>query len=165
MPSVFPKVAWMLWSTSVVCAVSVSAQAASDIQVEVAGVGHVLTVSDLRSLPQDTVRGRVHDGPEQVFVGPQLTAVLKRAGASLDSLRGARLAQYVVVEARDNYRVVFSIAELDKGFISRQVILAHSVDGHALPTEQGPWRLVVEGELRPARWVRQVSALRVRSAP
>lgn len=143
----------------------VAAQAPDDLQVEVNGVTHVLTAGALKNLPQDTVRGRMHDGPEQVFVGPRLSDVLRQAGGSLDSLRGARLAQYVVVEARDNYRVVFSIAELARDFTSRRVILAHSVDGSALPPEQGPWRLVVEGELRPARWVRQVSALRVRAAP
>jgi hypothetical protein len=124
-----------------------------------------LTASELSALPQDTVRARAHDGPEQVFVGPRLSAVLERAGVRLDSLRGKALAQYVVVEARDNYRVVFAIAELSSEFTTRRVILAQSVDGHSLSAEQGPWRIVVEGELRPARWVRQVSAIRVKTVP
>ena len=133
--------------------------------VETATGVKTLTASELSSLPQDTVRARAHDGPEQLFVGPRLSTVLERAGVRLDSLRGRALAQYVLVEARDNYRVVFAIAELSNGFTTRRVILAQSVDGHALSDEQGPWRIVVEGELRPARWVRQVSAIRVRSVP
>jgi DMSO/TMAO reductase YedYZ molybdopterin-dependent catalytic subunit len=120
---------------------------------------------ELSALPQDTIRARIHESPEQVFVGPLLSALLRDAGVRLDSLRGRALSQYVVIEARDNYHVVFSIAELSSAFTPRRIILAVSVDGHPLSAEEGPVRLVVEGELRPARWVRQVSAIRVRSVP
>jgi hypothetical protein len=30
---------------------------------------------------------------------------------------------------------------------------------------KGPWRLIIEEELRAARWVRQVSAIRLRAVP
>ena len=123
-----------------------------------------LTASDLNALPQDTLRMRAHEGPEQAFVGPSLETVLALAAVQLDSLRGPALARYLLVEARDNYRVVFSLAELSPELGGTHVILAHSVDGHPLTPEQGPWRLIVQGESRPARWVRQVSTLRVLSA-
>ena len=39
--------------------------------------------------------------------------------ARLDSLRGHGLAQYVMVEARDHYRVVLAIVEFADDFTSR----------------------------------------------
>jgi hypothetical protein len=135
------------------------------IVVEAGGATQALTATTLLSLPQDTVRARAHEGPEQVFVGPSLATILAHAGARTDSLRGRALARYVVIEARDGYRVVLAIAELSAAFTGRRVILAHTAGGQPLPANEGPWRLVIEGELRPARWVRQVTAIRVRDAP
>src|SRR5262245_13582120 len=97
------------------------AQTSSGILVEVAGITTNLSDTALLSLPQDTVRARARNGPEQVFAGPSLRAVLTRAGAHLDSLRGPALAQYVLVDARDDYRVVLAIAELVSDFTPRRV--------------------------------------------
>src|SRR5262249_34494308 len=99
------------------------------------------------------------------YTGPALDAVLGLAGGQTEHLRGKALAQYLVVEARDGYRVAFGVAELGRDFTARRIILAHSLARQALTAQEGPWRLAVEGELRPARWVRQVSALRLRMAP
>jgi hypothetical protein len=141
-----------------------SAQVPGGIAVEVAGTTKTFSAEQIQALPQDTVTAAAHNGPRQVFVGPQLRAVLIAAGARLDSLRGRALAQYVVVDARDDYRVVLAVAELSPDFTSRKVILARMVDGQPQGPEQGPWRLIMEGELRPARWVRQVRSVRLRAA-
>ncbi len=45
------------------------------------------------------------------------------------------------------------------------MILADSVDGRPLPAAEGPYRLVVPGDRRPDRSVRQVVAIAVGSAP
>jgi hypothetical protein len=42
------------------------------------------------------------------------------------------------------------------------ILLADTKDGQPLPPREGPFRIVVPGEKRPARWVRQVTALEVR---
>ena len=78
-----------------------------------------------------------------------------------DNLRGKELADYVVAEASDGYRVVFSIAELDPGFSNVQVIVATKVDGQPLPAHDGPLRLVVPGDKRPARRVRMLTTISV----
>jgi hypothetical protein len=132
------------------------------LQVQVGDSTHVITTARLRAMTPDTIRASAHGGPQQVFVGPSLAAVLRTAGVRLDSLRGPALRQYVLVEASDGYRVVFAIAELSAGLTGRRVILAHTVDGAPLPADEGPWRIVAEGDLRPTRWVRQVTALRLR---
>ncbi len=155
---------FLLFVLAIVAPSTVSAQAAGIVLESSAGT-RTVSITDLTSLPQDTVRARMHDGPERVFLGPRLSAVLAQIGVRLDSLRGTALAQYVLVEARDNYRVVFGIAELSSEFTPRRIILALTMDGQPLSQEEGPVRVVVEGELRPARWVRQVSAVRVRAVP
>lgn len=133
------------------------------VQVETGGSSRTLSEPDLLGLPQESVTGHLPNGTAQTYSGPRLDAVLKLAGASLESLRGRALAQYVIVEARDNYRVAFAVAELSSEFTTRRIILAHTVDGHSLDPDAGPWRVVVENELRPARWVRQVAAIRLRT--
>jgi hypothetical protein len=44
----------------------------------------------------------------------------------------------------------------------RVVLLADTKDGQPLPTREGPFRIIVPDEKRPARWVRQVRAVTVR---
>jgi hypothetical protein len=138
---------------------------ANSIVVEVGGVEHTVSAADLAALPQDTVRAREHGGPEETFVGPTLAAILAHAGAKVEGLRGAALAQYVVIDARDHYRVVYAIAELSPEFTSRRTVLAHSVNGQPITAPVGPWRVVADGDLRPARWVRDVTAVRLRVPP
>ena len=90
------------------------------------------------------------------YSGVALTDLLALVNAPLgDSLRGRSLATYVVVEAADGYRALFSIAELDSRFTDRVVLLADRKDGLPLPATEGPYRLIVPGEKRPARWERR----------
>jgi DMSO/TMAO reductase YedYZ molybdopterin-dependent catalytic subunit len=75
------------------------------------------------------------------------------------------VASYVLAEAADGYRVVFSLAELDSGILDSEVIVADTMDGAPLGAQQGPFRLVAPNEKRPARWVRMLKAITVVRAP
>ena len=44
----------------------------------------------------------------------------------------------------------------------RVILLADVKDGQPLPPREGPFRIIVPGEKRPARWVRQVRVVTVR---
>jgi hypothetical protein len=57
--------------------------------------------------------------------------------------------------------VVLALPELDPEFTDRVVLLADKVDGHPLASKDGPFRIVIPGEKRMARWVRQVTLLKV----
>jgi hypothetical protein len=76
-------------------------------------------------------------------------------------LRGPRLKLYVVVEAADGYRAVFALAEFDPDFTDRVILLADRRDDYPLSSKRGPFRIVVPGEKRHARWVREATALDV----
>lgn len=77
-------------------------------------------------------------------------------------MRGKQLAQYLLVEAADGYRVVFAIAELDREFTDDAVILADTQNGKPLSEKDGKFQIIVPADKRHGRWVRQVTALRIR---
>jgi hypothetical protein len=45
------------------------------------------------------------------------------------------------------------------------VIIADARDGAPLSTAAGPYRLIVPGDKREARWVRQVATVELQNAP
>jgi len=57
---------------------------------------------------------------------------------------------------------VFALAELDSELTDRVILLTDTKDGQPLPPNEGSFRVIVPGEKRPARWVRQVRAVTVR---
>ncbi len=130
------------------------------------GVSVVLAPDSLRDLPRRTVTVTDEHGTSATYAGADVEAVLARAGATAGSaMRGPALAQYVVVRGADGYRAVFALAELDPGFTDRVVLLADRRDGQPLPARLGPYQVVVPGEKRNARWVRNVVEIDIRSAP
>jgi len=120
-----------------------------------------LDLAALDRLPQRTVHATAH-GRSLTCSGPALIDVLASVGVPRgDALRGKQLALYVRASAADGYRAVFALAELDPEFRAEVPIVAARCDGHALVTSDGPLRIVAPGDLRPARWVRQLTALDV----
>ena len=100
------------------------------------------------------------------YEGVPLPLVLEKAGMVFgDSMHSKRISAYLLVEAADGYRVVFALPELDPAFTDRVVLLADRADGHPLDNKEGPFHIVVPGEKRMARWVRQVTSLKVVQAP
>ena len=98
----------------------------------------------------------------RMFEGVWLRDLLALVHAPLgDALRGEALQLIVVVDARDGYHAVFSLAEIDPAVRDRAILLADRQDGQPLDGTAGPWRLVVADEVRAARWVRQVMRIRV----
>lgn len=124
-----------------------------------------LTAADLAAMPRTTAIGKDKRGMPHTFSGVALSEIFKRAGVTTGrQLRGKNLAKYLLVTCADGYQVVFSLAELDSSFTDRVVILADQVEGHRLPAETGPFRIVVPGEKKPARSCFQVTSLAIRFA-
>lgn len=124
-----------------------------------------LSLEDLRRRPRCTFDARDHDGNIARYEGVTLAEILKAAGAPLaERLRGVQLSKFVLVEATDGYRAVCALPELDPAFTDERILVADHRDGHALSAAEGPLRLVVPHEKRQARWVRQVTAVKVLQA-
>ena len=127
----------------------------------------VLTVADVKKMPRKTLSVvNPHDKKNETYEGVLLEELLRRAGVPQgEQLRGSSMATYVIAEAEDGYRVVFSLAELDSGILESEVIVADTMDGAALAAKQGPFRLVAPHEKRPARWVRMLKSITIVRAP
>jgi len=128
--------------------------------------GHVVVhATDWASLPHDTLRVQFHEQPAQLYAGVPLPALLQLVGVRSDSLRGRQLTRRIVIEASDGYRVVLALSDLDPTLGGRRVLAANQVDGQTLPPKEAPYRLLIAGDERPSRWMRQVVAIRVLDEP
>jgi hypothetical protein len=137
------------------------------LSVLAAAIVHVaITAATLQGLPRSTVSATDEHGRTAQYGGVALRDLLTQQGVPAgEAVRGKLMARYVVVEATDGYRVVFSLPELDPSFTDRVILIADTRDGTALPAAEGPYQLIVPGEKRQARWVRQVTAIDVEDAP
>jgi hypothetical protein len=125
------------------------------------GKQKVLAKSDIESLPH--LKITTHDSEKPVtFEGVALKTVLEEAGLEFGhSMRGNRLASCLLVEAADGYRAVIAIPETDPDFTDRQIVLAFLKDGNRLDAKEGAYRIVIPDEKRMARWVGQVTKLKI----
>src|SRR5579872_5170833 len=125
----------------------------------------VLTRADIEALPHVTVAADKSAEPVS-YEGVALRSVLEKAGVQFgESLRGKRMASYLLVEADDNCRVVIALPEIDPAFSDKQILLAFLRNGKPLDDKEGPYRIVIPDEKRMARWVRQVKDLKIQEAP
>lgn len=132
---------------------------------EVVGPGSitmVFTEDDLRGLHTITHADTAKDGQIFTYRGVDLMALLKKAGTpSGKDLRRENLQKSVLITATDGYKVIFSLSELDSEFSGRSALMAFEKNGKALPEQEGPFRLIVPGDLRTSRWVRGVRSVKV----
>lgn len=147
---------------------SMQATAAPAVSASLSLTGEVkqelhLTAADLKALPRTSVKGfDAHEKQTHVFEGVTLQELLKRAGVPTgEDMRGKGLALCVVAGAADGYHAVYSIGELEPSIGDETVLVADTVDGQPIPAGQGPLRLVVPTDKRPARWVRMLQSLTV----
>jgi len=146
-------------------AVSAVALRASDptVTISFSGKSIVLGAADLAALVhQDATAFDFHEKKDHVYSGIPVRDLLAKAGVEFgEKLRGRGLRQIVIVHCSDHYDIVFALAEFDDAFNSRTILLVDRQDGQPLPQGEGPLRLVVPGDKRPARWARMVSSLEV----
>jgi hypothetical protein len=141
----------------------VTGAAAQDLKVTVAGRDSViLTPADVKALPRAKATITVKGQPV-VYEGAVLHEALLKAGVvSGERLMGRYLNQIVIARAADGYSSILSIAETDPVYRANPVILADTVNGHPLDAREGPYRMVVDGDLRPSRSPRAVVSLEVK---
>ncbi len=125
-----------------------------------------LQLSDLEKMPHTSLDVKDHDGSSATYEGVTLVELLKAAGVPQgEKLRGPGMATYVLAQAKDGYRVVFALPELDPAFTDAKVIVASSRNGKPLAEGQGPLRIIVPQDKRPARWIRMLERIEVVKVP
>jgi hypothetical protein len=122
----------------------------------------ILNRTNLEALPHIKVTVSEHSSSPVNFEGVTLKSVLEIAGVAFgESIKGKRLTNCLLVEAADGYRAVIALPELDPAFTDKQTLLAFVRDGKPLGEKEGPYRIVIPDEKRMARWVKQVTTLRI----
>lgn len=119
-----------------------------------------LQIADLDSLPQKSLKVHDQSGQEITYSGVALVDVMQKAGMNFkENLHGKYLTAYLLVEAADKYRVLFSLPEFDPNYTDKLILVATKKEGKLLSPEEGPFRFIVPDDKRPARWIRQVRML------
>ncbi|HEX2560154.1 molybdopterin-dependent oxidoreductase [Phenylobacterium sp.] len=114
------------------------------------GKSKTLTAAQMADMPRESVKL----GGGKTYEGPVLAYVLREVGAPAGAkLHGPAMRTYVVVRAKDGFAAVLSLAETDKAFSNGLAILADKVGGQPLSDRDGPYRLVVDGDLKGSRSV------------
>ena len=119
-----------------------------------------LTPTEFHALPHVTLTAHnSHTDANETYSGVPLATLLAKINApSGNELRGNAMTSYLVATGSDGYAVVLSLAEVDPGFRDTQVIVADTRDGQPLG-KNGPFQLIVQGDKRPARWVRNLVSI------
>jgi hypothetical protein len=140
-----------------------TAAAEPALTISYAGKTIAFQSADLAAQPHQDVKAYdFHEKMDHVYSGVPVRDLLEKDGVVFgEKLRGKSLRLVVLVHCSDHYDIAFALAELDDAFNSRTILLVDRQDGHPLPEGQGPLRLVVPGDKRPARWARMVTSLEV----
>jgi hypothetical protein len=126
-----------------------------------AGQHATLTAAQVAALPHVHVRVMQHGQPH-AYDGVLLSDLLARVDAPHgEAIKGRELATVIRVSAHDGYQVVISLAETDGVTRAAKMIVADREAGAPLKAEEGPFRLVIEDDLRPARSARQIERIEV----
>lgn len=156
---------WAMVLAAAVAAGSTGAAAQTLVLRGLTGPSVTLTAADIRSLPHVDARLAVH-GRAQAFSGVPVGLLLAKVNAPAgEAMRGPALADIVLARACDGYRVAFSLSELDPAVGDEGAVLADARDGRPMAPPEGPFRLVLPADKRPARSARCVTALEVLAIP
>ena len=130
--------------------------------VSLGGKQESWTAATLAPLPHVTIAlYNAHTKTTQSYTGVPLITLLTRLGFPATP-HGKDLRYYLVAAGADGYQVVYSGGEVTPDLHDGTVLVADAVDGKPL-ADSGPLQLVTTGEKRPARWVRNLVQVQVKS--
>jgi hypothetical protein len=124
-----------------------------------------MTLAQLKALPHITLTiHNSHTNADETYSGVRLSDLLIPLGAPLGKeLRGIALASYVIASGSDGYEVLLALAEIDPEFHPGEVIVADTMNGKPLDAHGGPLKLVVTEDKRPARSVRNLVSIELKT--
>jgi hypothetical protein len=140
-------------------------QSSTSLVLTVDGKATTLSVADLATMPQKTVTvHNEHTKTDETYAGVLLGDLLAKYGFPVEKTTHRKMLQsYLVAEGMDKYWVLYSVTEIEGSEHNGNVIVATSMGGKPLG-EDGQLKLVDSEDKKPQRWVRNLSAITVKSA-
>jgi hypothetical protein len=141
------------------------AQPSTSLMLTLDGKATTLSISDVSAMPQTTITvHNEHTKTDETYSGVLLGALLARYGLPVDKTTHQKmLRSYLVAEGTDKYWVLYSVTEIEGSEHNGAVIVATSMGGKPL-SEDGRFKLIDSEDKKPQRWVRNLSAITVKSA-
>jgi len=157
------KFVFLFWMSAVLTVIS-SAQIT--LKVQNGSQQSSISTDALKPMPHKTVTvHNPHTNTDETYTGVSLIELLKQVGAPTGhGLRGKALAEYVVATGSDGYKAVLALAEVEPDFHPGDVLVADTMDGKPLDAKSGPLRLIVSEDKRPARSVRNLVSIELKTA-
>jgi hypothetical protein len=154
---------FLVWILTVT---SLAAHAQGSLKVQNGVQQTSVSLDALKALPHKTVTvHNPHENADETYAGVPLIELLKQVGAPTGKdVRGKALAEYVVATGSDGYKAVLALAEIEPDFHPGDVLVADAMNGKPLDAKVGPFRLVVTDDKRPARSVRNLVSVELRTA-
>jgi hypothetical protein len=141
--------------------------AKADVLTITAGPGKrgIFMLDTLKDYPHQTVTiFDHHTNANETYSGVPLMDLLAKLGVPHgQDLHGKALTDYVVATGADGYRSVVALGEIDPEFHPGMVLVCDAMDGKPLGAT-GPFRLVVTEDKRPARSVRNLISIELKTA-
>jgi hypothetical protein len=141
------------------------AATSTSLSVTIDGKATVFSVADLKAMPQKTVSvHNAHNNSDETYSGVLLGDLLAKAGFVADKTTQRKmLRSYLQVEGTDKYFVIYSVTEVEASEHAGDVIVATSMNGGGLGAD-GELKLVSTEDKKPQRWVRNLTAVTMKSA-
>jgi hypothetical protein len=132
----------------------------TSLTVSVDGKPVSFTLAELQAMPQRTLKVfNAHTKMDESYSGVGVSDLLAKYGVTTEGGGAKRVYRsYVKAEGTDHYWVIYSASELEPSLHATDAIVALSADGKPLG-EDGAFKLVTGSEKKPARWVRNLTAL------
>jgi hypothetical protein len=125
-----------------------------------------LKPDEFKALPHISVTvHNPHSDADETYSGVRVADLLATMRAPVGKeFRGVALRSYIIATGADRYQVLLALAEVEPSFHAGEVLVADSMGGKALDAHSGPFKLVVTEDKRPARMVRNLESIELRSA-
>ena len=122
---------------------------------------------ELAKLPhQDVKVTDEHMKKERVYSCTTLANVLASVDAPKGKgMHGPGMTLVVIAKSKDDYRVVFSLAELDETLGNASAYVCDKESGQPLNEKQAPFQLLVTSDKHPSRSARMVTEISLVQAP
>lgn len=137
----------------------------TSITLNLNGKATTLSMAELQAMSKKTVTvHNEHSQADETYSGVPLSDLLAKYGLPADKTTHRKmLHSYLTAEGTDKYWVLYSILEIEPSAHNSDVIVATTRNGKPL-TEDGAFKLIDTADKKPQRWVRNLSAITVKSA-